>query len=106
MSAETRARLEATTEEEIQRQMAEDGDEDLDEGNPPDFRVVRPYPDPRELRQNLHMTQEEFARAFGINVWTLREWEQKKAEPEGPARTLLRVIERNPDVVRQAVSGR
>ncbi len=105
LTAAERARLETTTEEDVQRYMAEDGDRDLGDADPAEVRIVRSYPDPRELRRRLNMTREEFARSFGLNLWTLREWEQQKAEPEGPARTLLRVIEKEPDAVRRALSA-
>jgi putative transcriptional regulator len=50
------------------------------------------------------MTQEEFARTFGLSVWSIRDWEQHKAEPEGPSRVLLRVIEIDPEVARRAAA--
>jgi putative transcriptional regulator len=99
------AKLNATTEADIQRHIAEDGDFDMGEVDDSELRVRRAYPDPGQLRRRMNMTQEEFARSFGLNLWTLRDWEQHKAEPEGPARTLLRVIEQNPDAVRRAVSA-
>ena len=98
-----RAHLLATTEEDIQRHVAEDGGVDLADIDSAELRVRRGYPDPRQLRHRFGMTQEEFAHAFGVNLWTLREWEQRKAEPEGSARTLLRVIEQEPEVVRRVV---
>jgi putative transcriptional regulator len=98
-------RLAGTTEEEIQSQIAEDDGFDMGEVDPSRLTVRQSYPDPRQLRHRLNMTQEEFARAFGLNIWTLRDWEQHKAEPEGPARTLLRVIAQNPEVVRRAVAA-
>jgi|tagenome__1003787_1003787.scaffolds.fasta_scaffold20387477_2 putative transcriptional regulator len=98
-------RLASTTEEEIQRQITEDGGFDMGEVDPSRLTVRQSYPDPRQLRHRLNMTQEEFSRAFGLNIWTLRDWEQHKAEPEGPARTLLRVIAQNPEVVRRAVAA-
>lgn len=102
-TAEELARLRATTEEDIQRQMIEDDDPGMGDVDPSEVRVNRAYPDPRALRRQLGMTQEQFANAFGLNLWTLRDWEQGKSEPEGAARVLLRVIEQNPDAVRRAV---
>lgn len=103
LTAEQRARLQAATEADVQCYIAEDGDVDLGGIDPARLRARGAYPDPRALRTRLNMTQEEFASTFGVNVWTLREWEQHKAEPEGPARTLLRVIDREPDAVRRAL---
>jgi putative transcriptional regulator len=52
------------------------------------------------LRERLGLSQAEFARQFMLNLRTLQDWEQGRREPEGVARIYLRVIERNPDVVR------
>lgn len=97
------ARMAATTEEDIRRHKAEDGVDDLGGLDSGEFNVRGAYPDVRELRRRLALTQEEFARDFGLSVWTVRDWEQHRAEPEGPARVLLKVIEQDPDAVRRAV---
>ena len=52
-----------------------------------------------ELRYMFHATQRHFARMFGISVETLRNWEQGKRRPMGPARALLRVARANPSAV-------
>ena len=52
-----------------------------------------------QLRYKFHATQSQFARMFGISVETLRNWEQGKRKPTGPARALLRVASANPEVV-------
>ena len=44
-------------------------------------------------------TQETFARLIGVPVKTLRNWEQRRREPTGPARVLLSMIERDPWLV-------
>ena len=54
-------------------------------------------------RRRLGLSQTEFAAWFGISPGTLRNWEQGRRVPEGPARVLLRVIERDPDAVRRAL---
>lgn len=67
-----------------------------------------PVPGPvdvRKVRRRLGMSQGEFAAQFGINPATLRNWEQGRREPEGPARVLLNIIEREPDAVRRALQG-
>ena len=61
--------------------------------------------DVRAIRAKLDMTQEEFAAAFAVPIRTLRGWEQQRRKPDAPARTLLRVIERDPDAVRRALTG-
>lgn len=53
------------------------------------------------MRQGL--TQIAFARRFGLNIHTLRQWEQGLREPEGPARTYLAVIDRIPAAVASAL---
>jgi putative transcriptional regulator len=50
------------------------------------------------------MSREQFARAFGISLATLRRWEQGLHRPRGPARALLRVIAREPAAARRALS--
>jgi putative transcriptional regulator len=59
----------------------------------------------RAIRAALKMTQATFAEAFGFPIGTVQGWEQGQIEPDGPARVLLRVIERRPDVVREALAG-
>jgi putative transcriptional regulator len=49
----------------------------------------------REVRSRTHMSQSEFAARFGIPLPTLRAWEQRQREPEGPARVLLTIIRRD-----------
>jgi len=49
------------------------------------------------------MSQEEFATQFGISPATLRNWEQGRRHPEGPARVLLNIIEREPAAVQRAL---
>jgi putative transcriptional regulator len=59
--------------------------------------------DVKKLRQTLKMTQNEFSSRFGFELSTLRHWEQGQRSPTGPARTLLIVISRNPDLVAEAL---
>lgn len=53
------------------------------------------------LRKFVGLTQAEFARAMGISVHTLRNWEQGRRTPEGPAIALLRIAARHPRVIRE-----
>jgi putative transcriptional regulator len=94
------ARLDATTETEIRQHMAEDG-ENLDEEPP---RFERPVL-PQEVRKRLGMTQVEFAALLRVPVATLRNWEQDRFVMEPAARTLLRVIDREPDAALRALRG-
>ena len=52
----------------------------------------------RAIRSAARMTQSEFAARIGVPVETVRNWEQGKRSPRGPARALLRMIEGAPDV--------
>ncbi len=62
-------------------------------------------PDVHAIRARLGLSQAKFAAAFGVSVGTVRNWEQYRSRPHGPARVLLRVIERHPRAVLDAVSA-
>jgi putative transcriptional regulator len=53
------------------------------------------------LRCFTGLSQEMFARALGISVHTLRNWEQGRRVPDGPALALLRIAARHPRVIRE-----
>ena len=53
------------------------------------------------LRNFIGLTQAEFARAIEISVYTLRNWEQGRRKPEGPALALLRIAARHPRIIRE-----
>jgi DNA-binding transcriptional regulator YiaG len=53
------------------------------------------------LRRFIRLTQQDFARAMGISVHTLRNWEQGRRMPEGPAIALLRIAARHPRIIRE-----
>ena len=50
----------------------------------------------RELRDRMKLSQPEFAVLLGVELSTLRNWEQGRREPTGPARALLRAIRNDP----------
>jgi len=56
------------------------------------------------LRVFVGLTQAEFAQALGISVYTLRNWEQGRRRPEGPAMALLRIAARHPKIIRENVA--
>jgi putative transcriptional regulator len=58
----------------------------------------------RHVRWTLAMSQSESARAFHIPTGTLRDWEQHPCEPDQAAQAYLKVIARNPQVVRKALA--
>lgn len=53
------------------------------------------------LRRFVGLTQKDFALALCISVHTLRNWEQGRRKPEGPALALLRIAARHPKIVRE-----
>ena len=55
-----------------------------------------------DIRRSLGFSQPEFALFMGVSVATLRNWEQARREPHGPARSLLLVAARQPAAVRDA----
>ena len=57
------------------------------------------------LRRFVRMTQVTFADALGISVHTLRNWEQGRRSPEGPALALLRIAARHPRVLRENLAA-
>jgi putative transcriptional regulator len=60
--------------------------------------------DVRRIREKLHKSQSEFARMIGVSVSTLQNWEQGRRQPEGPARALLVVASKAPEVVAKALA--
>lgn len=57
------------------------------------------------LRKFVGLSQREFASALGISVHTLRNWEQDRRFPEGPALALLRIAARHPRIIRENVES-
>jgi DNA-binding transcriptional regulator YiaG len=53
------------------------------------------------LRKFTGLTQAQFATAMGISIHTLRNWEQGRRTPEGPAMSLLRIAARHPRILRE-----
>ena len=95
-----RARVAATTEADVRRHRIEDG-EDPDAPLPP----FRPVPNVRAIRTRLQMTQEAFARAIGVPVATVRNWEQSRTGMDPAVRSLLLVVEREPEAALRALAG-
>jgi putative transcriptional regulator len=63
-----------------------------------------PAPAVRDLRRRARLTQMEFATRLGVPVETIRNWEQGKRMPRGPARALLAVIAHAPETVFSALA--
>jgi putative transcriptional regulator len=60
----------------------------------PKSRIVR-------VRLQSGLSQSEFAAALGVSKRTLEQWEQGRRKPSGAARTLLRIAERHPELLRE-----
>ena len=99
--------MDATTEADIARHAAEDDsstehldfEKEMREGR---MRVIWPM-DVAAIRAKTGLSQERFARAFHISPHTLRNWEQHRRVPDGPARALLLAIDRAPAAVMKAL---
>jgi putative transcriptional regulator len=61
--------------------------------------------DVRAIREKLKLSQSEFAARFGFTAASVRQWEQGRRHPHGPARVLLTIIEREPNAVRRALAA-
>ncbi|RMD99412.1 MAG: helix-turn-helix domain-containing protein [Calditrichaeota bacterium] len=59
--------------------------------------------DVQSIRKKYGLSQDKFAKLLGISVATLRNWEQGRRKPEGPARVLLKVAAKHPQAVLDAV---
>jgi len=57
------------------------------------------------LRRFVGLTQVQFALAMSISVHTLRNWEQGRRHPEGPAIALLRIAARHPRIIRENIEN-
>ncbi len=93
------ARVAVTTEADVRRHMIEDGEDP--EAPLADFH---PTPDVQAIRERLSMSQATFAATIGVPVATVRNWEQRRTGIASSARTLLRVMEREPAAVLRALA--
>lgn len=71
----------------------------------PGRRTVFKPADVKAVRAKLQQSQAEFALMIGVSVSTLRNWEQGRRTPDGPALALLRVAARDPQAVVEALHG-
>jgi putative transcriptional regulator len=100
-------RRKAASERDIARHAREDrtATDDLDfdaEIGRGRMRVLRPL-DVAAIRARTGLSQDRFAKAFLISPHTLRNWEQGRRVPDGPARALLQAIARDPRAVLRAL---
>ena len=60
----------------------------------------------KKVRNQYGLSQDKFAILMGISTATLRNWEQGRRKPEGPARILLQVAQKHPDALLDLASRR
>ena len=71
----------------------------------PGLRVhFPPDGDVAAIRRKTGLSQPAFAKQIGVSVGTLRNWEQGRRCPEGPARVLLALLAKDPDIVRRTLA--
>ena len=87
------ARVDATSEPDIARQARADEDE----------AMAAAAAFARRVRRRTGLTQASFASRIGVPVDTVRNWEQGKRLPAGPAKALLRIIDRAPEAALSAL---
>lgn len=80
---------------------------EADPENPPltrqELMRMETVPDPRTIREQLGLSQREFAETYHLSLATIRDWEQGRYQPDQAARTLLRLIAKEPRLVEQAL---
>jgi len=57
----------------------------------------------KSVREDIGVSQKEFAVKYGVPLESLKNWEQGRRVPNGPAKTLLKVIASNPKAVERAL---
>ncbi len=86
-------RLDATTEQDIKRQQKADDGQSMQDA----ARFAR------RVRKRLGLTQAEFSRRIDVSVDTVKDWEQGRLYPTGPAKTLLKLLNRVPETALAAL---
>jgi len=102
------SKVDATTDADIARHARQDGTSPLSDRawNGMRVRAVPPAEvDVRAIREKLKLSQPEFAARFGFTAASVRQWEQGRRRPHGPARVLLTIIAKEPNAVRRALEA-
>lgn len=55
-----------------------------------------------KIRREINVTQDAFASMLGVSLGTVRKWERGTIQPSGAARTLLKIVAKHPEIVREA----
>jgi len=61
------------------------------------YTLSEPSP-PKVIRQKLKLSQSVFASLMGVSPRTIQDWEQGRRQPQGPAKSLLRIAEQHPEI--------
>ena len=61
--------------------------------------------DAAAIRHTTGLSQAAFARSIGVSVRTVRNWEQGRRSPQGPARVLLALLNRNPRIIEETLGA-
>ena len=98
------SRADAMTDEQIHAAALADPDaQPLTEAQ---VRQMKPVPRVKLLRIRLRLTQEQFAKRYGIPATTLRDWEQGRSEPDRAVQSYIAAIEGDPEGVARALAKR
>ena len=98
------SRADAMTDEEIHAAAVSDPDaQPLTDAQ---LARMKPFSRVKRLRINLQLTQEQFAKRYGIPLSTLRDWEQYRSEPDRAAQSYIEAIEARPDAHRRGATAR
>ena len=81
-----------------------EGGEIMKGNTSPSRTFTLPIPNVKRIRKGYKLSQPQFAALLGISPATLRNWEQGRRKPEGPARVLLQVAAKYPEVLLDSVS--
>jgi putative transcriptional regulator len=71
----------------------------------PSRQVKVSPPDAKAIREQVGISQRDFADLLGVSIDTLQNWEQHRRNPSGPAAALLRLVSAAPEVALQSLHG-
>ena len=71
---------------------------------PASRRIEVKSPDVKAVREQIGLSQSEFARLMRVSIKTLQNWEQSRRRPTGPAAALLKIVLTAPDVALKALN--
>jgi putative transcriptional regulator len=98
------SRADAMTDEQIHAAALADPDAQPLTGE--QVREMKPVPRVKLLRIRLRLTQEQFAKRYGIPATTLRDWEQGRSEPDQAVKSYIAAIDGDPEGVAKALGKR